>query len=312
MVMTRIIPRLAILLTMMASVLACTKTSPPKQPEAQPMRLVQALFLDGGVGHEPSGLTMFNDTLYTISNNDDDTIFRVIVTGDRALLQPYLRFAVPPPEENVKRIDFEGITCDPEGNFYLASESTCRILKVSPGGKEVKWITPSLRPYGRAKGMLEKKNASLEGIAWAGTGRFVACAERQARGFLEIDLKGEAMRVKATVHDTEALPIPKPRNPDYAGLCYYQGKLYALERAAGAVSQIDLTGQGVVEKSFWLYREIEDRPDLRYQHRKYGHGEGLFINDRYVYLIFDNNRDAREAAPDDIRPLFLILERPNP
>ena len=138
----------------------------------------------------------------------------------------------------------------------------------------------------------------------------MVCAERQPRGLLKVAISDSGVQVQTTVHDISALPVPKKRNADYAGLCYRDGQLYALERAVGAVSQIDLTQNGVVEKEFWRYKQFEDRPDLRYKHRKYGHGEGLFLDDQFVYVVFDNNRDAREVAPNDNRPLLLILERP--
>lgn len=94
---------------------------------------------------------------------------------------PEIIFKADMPED-VEYLDFEGITHDEDGNFYLISESTFRILKVSFDGKQTSWLTPSLQPYGESVELFTDKSAYLEGIAWIANGQFIVCAERKPRG----------------------------------------------------------------------------------------------------------------------------------
>ena len=69
-----------------------------------------------------------------------------------------------------------------------------------PGRNAIRaWITPSLKPAGREKGLFQVPNANLEGIVCTGPGRFVLCAERQPRGFVEVDCAATPIRAATSV-----------------------------------------------------------------------------------------------------------------
>ncbi len=82
-----------------------------------PLKPVQVLAVEGPENNQPSGLTIFNNTLFTVSDKHDDTIFRVQLMDDRAVLVPHIQFKLSEPVPE-KVLDFEGITCDNEGNLY--------------------------------------------------------------------------------------------------------------------------------------------------------------------------------------------------
>ncbi|MBN1673948.1 MAG: esterase-like activity of phytase family protein [Kiritimatiellae bacterium] len=277
--------------------------------DAAPLQLDRALPVDGPPNSEPSGLTMHGDVLLAVSDKHDDTVFRIVVSNEVAVLEPHVTFR-PAAGTPTGKCDFEGITAAPDGTLYLASERHARVLRVSPDGTNTAWVTPDLRPFGKGQGLFQANNAGLEGIVWLGPDRVLLCAERQERGLLELDLAREPVLVGAWGHPTSSFRIPKGRSADWTGLCAYAGRVYALQRNAGLVCRLARTETGWGEGPGWSYEHIETREDLRYRNMRFGKAEGLCADERFVYVILDNNGIARQSDPADKRPLLLILHRP--
>lgn len=278
--------------------------------EPVPLRLIRALPVEGPENNQPSGLTLSGDTLFTVSDKHDDTIFRIELEEDRAKLVPHLTFHAEAPDTDLKRLDFEGLTRDEDGDFYLASETAFRVMRCSADGERVEWITPDLRPYGEEVGLFQVFNANLEGIALLSPGKLLVCAERQPRGLIEVDFGARPAAVRAFNYDTTRLELPPGRNADFSGLFRDASGLYAVVRNADAICRIEYGESGLVEGEVWSYRHIVNDPALRYANMRFGQGEGLCMDEKRVYLIIDNNGDHREADPEDRRPLLLIMERP--
>lgn len=274
-----------------------------------PLKPVQVLAVEGPENNQPSGLTIFNNTLFTVSDKHDDTIFRVQLMDDRAVLVPHIQFKL---SESVteKVLDFEGITCDNEGNFYIVSESTFRILRVSSDGDRVSWVSPNLRSYGEKVGLFQTRGAYLEGITLVDENQFVVCAERQPRGIIEVNTDRIPSKAIAFKYDTTIVELPKDRNPDFTGLFWEDGILYTLQRNAYVLCKLVKGHQGFEEKDFWSYEAIVTREEFQYENMTFGRAEGLGMDKNYVYVILDNNGDARRSDPSDQRPLLLIMERP--
>jgi len=257
--------------------------------------------------YELSGLTLWRGRLFTVSDNIDDTIFEIQVESGSARLMAHLRFSAPPLDD-FDKLDFEGITCDPDGNFYIACERPCRVLKVARDTSRIEWITPSLRPAAVKAGLMRKRNSSLEGVVWIDPGILIVCCERNERGLIRVD---PATR---SIHPIEAedspLEIPEHRDPDFCGLWNDSGRLYALVRSAHSLSELGLEGQRVVELESWSFAAIENDPHYRYHDTTYGRAEGLCMDSSRIYVILDNNGDAREDDPADRRPLLFVFKRP--
>ena len=273
------------------------------------LNLKRALPVDGPKNIEPSGLTIFKNRLFTVSDDQDDTIFRIKLLQDKAILEPYIKFN-PPKLRGVQKLDFEGITCDDDGNFYLLSESACRILRVPVSGRNATWVTPSLKSYGEEKGLLQQTNAGPEGIAFAGWDKFIICAEREHRGILAIDLGKRPIDVSVLQSEKTALKMPKDRPPDFSGLYFENDTLYVLERAAQTICKLVIGQAAMEEVDCWSYAHMENRSDLRYTDMKFGHAEGLCMDKANIFLILDNNGDSRYTDPEDKRPLLFVIERP--
>ena len=270
-----------------------------------PLKLIKALPVEGPERIEPSGLTIFDGTLFTVSDKHSDTIFRIQLSDDKAVLVPYVKF--DPPD---KRLDFEGITRDENGDFYLVSEKAFRILQVSKNGDNASWISPDLRPCGEDVGLFETSGAYLEGIALVGENKFAVCAERQPRGIIEVDLTKMPYEAEAFNCNMAKVEPSKDRNPDFTGLFFEDGVLYVLQRYACVISKLIRNEEGFAEKDFWSYEAAVTSDELRYSDMTFGKAEGLCMDRDRVYVIIDNNREQRYSDPADRRPLLLIMERP--
>ena len=73
-----------------------------------------------------------------------------------------------------------------------------------------------------------------------------------------------------------------------------------MERSAGSF----------IEAEAWSYRHIETDPRWAYRSQMYGQAEGLVVEGRDVYLIFDNNLGPRASDPKDGRPLLVHARFP--
>ncbi len=275
------------------------------------LKLHAAMAIDVPEQVEPSGLTMRNDSLFTISDDHDHTIFYVAfdTTQKSAVLKPFLEFTAPVLPA-VNHLDFEGITVDPAGNFYLVSEEAFRILKVSAGGQSAEWVTPDLQPFGAQVGLFKKNNANFEGLSITDDKNFTLCAEREPRGIMQLNLADLPQSITAIKQDHAVLPSPGRRTADYAGLAFFNGSIFCLERGIHAVTELSISDGKISEKSLWTFAHVENDAAWRYENMEYGHAEGLFVNKDFVYIIIDNNGDARQDDNNDRRPLLFIFAKP--
>lgn len=277
--------------------------------EISKLKLVKALPVEFSEPVEPSGLTSFNGEFYTVSDDHNTIIFRMKILDEKVVLNPHIKFEAP-ELPGLRYLDFEGITCDAEGNFYLCSEEASQILYVSRDGGEVYWLFESLKPYGEKKGFFEIENAGLEGIALIGPNQFVLAIERQPRGIIRLDLNGKSAKVDLFNLNETKWKLPEERFPDFTGLCVEDGDVYVLERGASVISKLAFKNGEVELSSRWSYATIENSDAWRYADTPFTSGEGLYMDSEFVYVILDNNRKFRYSNPKDNRPLFFIMERP--
>ena len=270
------------------------------------LELLAALPVDVPGPLEPSGLTEWNGTLYTVADKADDTIFRVEFNAGRARLVPAVRFNPPGAE-----MDWEGITADAGGSLYLISENHGRVLRVTRDGTAT-WATPDLREAAAGTGLFAKSNAGFEGIAWLGPNHWLAAVEREPRGLLEWRGNGRSLETFATLqeHSPYSRALPLLRLPDYSGLDTDGGEIYALFRNAHLVVRLEREGGILHEVQAWSYAHIETDPRWAYRSQTYGQAEGLVVRGVDVYLIFDNNLGGRQSDPNDGRPLFVHARLP--
>ncbi|MFB3906167.1 MAG: esterase-like activity of phytase family protein [Acidobacteriota bacterium] len=291
------------ILLLLVSLSAQLTAPPPIELE-----LVCALPVEGA--REPSGMTIRDNRLFVVSDNDDQTIYELKTGETVAVLRPHVRFTAP-ASEGVGKLDFEGISHDKKGDFYLVSESTSRVLHVSPDGRKAEWVTPDMYEVGWKKGLFQINNGGLEGIACISPRQFFLCAERQARGILKVTLRGRRTETQVWNCDERDWDSPYGRPPDFSDLYLEKDRLFALMRSDEGVAEMRQDGERFRAKQFWSFGRTLRDPAYSYRDATYGKAEGLCMDRKRVYLILDNNTDTRSNNDQDARPLFFIFKRPN-
>lgn len=298
-------------LLLLTTVLASSGCRPadlsPHRSDLPQLKLMAAYPVEAPHPLEPSGLTLIGDTLFTVADKVDDTLYRIEFDEGLATLRPHLRF--DPPEKS--RLDWEGVTTDHEGNFYLISERFGRLLRLRPDGTAA-WASPDLRPEGHDLGLFAKSNAGFEGVTWLGPDHWLGAAERDQRGLVEWRLVGGVLSVESSLHMDSPFKdaLPLLRLPDYAGLCAGPDGIFALFRNAHLVVELDKREGRWQEIAAWSYAHLETDPALAYVAQAYGQAEGLAVRGQDVYIIFDNNLGPRKADRSDRRPLLIHARFP--
>ncbi len=290
-----------------------------------PLKLSMALPIVGPDDFQPSGLTICDNRLLVVSDRHSDAVYELVEEEGRYAAGIYrqLSFSSPDPEVPMsfsqhlksfveqlilgKRYDWEGITCDETGTLYLVSESFSSIARVGGDGS-VEWVAAEVMPISQAAGMLAKHNAGFEGISWYQRDLYLV-AEREPRGVVKLSPGESGWNISARVDNEKQLQnaVAPHRNEDFSGLYSYEGKLFTLERNASAICQRD---DMFVLVHCWSYRHIEESSEYGFDDNRYGIAEGIAMDDKWIYLVLDNNGDSRRANSEDVRPLLYRLAKP--
>lgn len=293
------------------------------------LKLVSEHPVDGMVGGNLSGLATCNGRLWTVSDRDDNVIYR-LDTAQTVWAAEAQAFEAPESHSflplNLRSLanmsavvrggslDFEGISCDAAGNRYLVSEAFGTVLKVPVSGAATWLALPeALIAQARDKGMLRHFNAIFEGIAVNPAGnRLWLAAEREERGLLVVRREGNEWRCGEScvllAESQEAGASSKGRKPitrDYSDVSLYNGKLFTLERSVYRVCRRTLE-TGRLERC-WSFGAEATKPSRRYDQR-YGLTEALVVDETGAWIGTDNNFGAR--ADGEKRPVVWRFAAP--
>lgn len=286
--------------------------------------------VDGIPGGNLSGLAWCGDALWAVSDREDDRLYRLDTREAvwRAEAEPLV--APPPPRMPLPwglrmrtwvaglvrggGLDFEGLSCDAQGNRYLVSEAYAAVLQVPPVGAP-QWLAlpDGLVRQARASGMLLHFNALLEGIAIDPAGeRLWLAGERQRRGLLVLHRQRSVWRCSGgcvllseggSEPSLQVQGQPQPR--DFSGLALHQEKLFTLERQAHRICRRQLRN-GEVERC-WSFAS-EALTEARRYDRPHGVAEALWIDEDGAWVGLDNGRHAR--ADGERRPIVWRFAAP--
>lgn len=299
---------------------------------APELRLLSEHAVEGMRGGNLSGLAQCGNDLWTVSDRDDDQIYRLDTKGSVWHAET-VGIGVPPvPDSGLPwglrsrtwvasfvrggNLDFEGITCDSAGNRYIVSESHAAILQVPPTGP-ASWlkISPIMVREARASGMLLHFNALFEGLAINPAGdQLWLAAERESRGLLLIkrkqtvwDCDGGCVLLSEAGMEMQPPQFPHARavSRDFADLSLFNGKLFTLERNAFEICRRDaLTAK--VERC-WSFADEALQKNRRYP-QDYGLAEALVVDADGAWVGIDNNDGAR--ADGEWRPIVWRFAAP--
>ncbi|MCO7567271.1 esterase-like activity of phytase family protein [Pseudomonas sp. S 311-6] len=296
------------------------------------LKLVDEHPVEGMRGANLSGLAECRGALWAISDRDDDRIYRLDQTNRVMRAQPLVFTPPPAPESGLPwglksrnwavsflrggELDFEGVSCDQAGNFYLVSEAHAAVLQV-PAEGEPEWlkIDQAMVRQARASGMLLHFNALFEGLAVNPAGdRLWLAAERERRGLVAIQRQQSVWTCgRSCVLLSEAgvemqppqMPSPQARSRDFSDLALYQGKLFTLERNAFRICRRD-ADSGKVERC-WSFA-ADALVDSRRYDQPFGLAEALVIDAKGAWIGLDNNGGDR--ADGETRPIVWRFAAP--
>ena len=287
--------------------------------------------VEGMRGGNLSGLALCQGEMWTVSDRDDDQIYR-LDTRYAEWQAEALSIDVPPPPESglpwgVRMmhkavsplrggdLDFEGISCDEAGNHYVVSETHAAVLQVPPIG-EPAWlkIDPALVRQARGSGMLLHFNALFEGIAVnpQGTQLWLA-AERERRGLLTLRKQqsvwncegGCVVMSEGGLEQPPARLKAKAQQKDFADLALFDGKLFTLERMAYRICR-RTPATGAVERC-WSFAN-DALTDARRYNSGYGTAEALSLDAKGAWIGVDNGNHIR--ADGEKRPIVWRFAAP--
>lgn len=278
-----------------------------QKPSIPALNAIKVLPIEAPYPIEPSGLALHNGRFYTIADKVDPIIFTLDFEEDVVRVSEAIVFYLPEKGP----MDWEGLTIDPAGTFYLISETKGRVLRVTADGT-ASWATEDLRPSARALGLFAKENAGFEGITWLGPNHWLGAVEREPRGLVEWKGAGEGLDVTPYLQSNSPFlhALSLLRLADFSGLDWDGSACYGLFRNAHLVVSLQKSAGKWTETAAWDYRAIETDPQFAYRNQTFGQAEGLVVRDKDVYLIFDNNRGPRQSDPNDRRPLFVHAQMP--
>ena len=296
------------------------------------LKLVSEHPVDGMRGGNLSGLALCGNELWTVSDRDDEQIYR-LDTREPTWNADVLKIDVPPvPESGLPwglrsrtkaasfirggDLDFEGISCDAAGNRYIVSEAHAAVLQVPVAGAP-EWlkIAPGMVREARASGMLLHFNALFEGLTVSPEGNQIwLAAERERRGLVSIkrgqsvwDCDGPCVLLSEAGLEVQPSQFTNAKavSKDFADLTLFNGKLFTLERNAFQICRRDAVTAKV--ELCWSFADETLAPGRRYA-QPYGLAEALVVDADGAWIGIDNNFGAR--ADGEKRPVVYRFAAP--
>lgn len=306
-------------------------TSVVAAPAAE-LKLISEHPVDGMRGGNLSGLALCGKELWTVSDRDDDQIYRLDISADTWQAET-VKINVPPvPESGLPfglrsrtkaaslirggDLDFEGISCDAAGNRYIVSEAHAAVLQVPVTG-EPEWlkIAPGMVREARASGLLLHFNALFEGLAVNPEGNQIwLAAERERRGLISIkrpqtlwDCDGPCVLLSEAGTEMQPAQMPKAKavSRNFSDVALFEGKLFTLESSQFQLCRRDPVTAKV--EQCWSYADEMLAPQRQYN-QPYGLAEALVMEADGAWIGLDNNFGAR--ADGEKRPIVYRFAAP--
>ncbi|MGV8843093.1 MAG: esterase-like activity of phytase family protein [Pseudomonas sp.] len=280
-----------------------------------------------------SGLAWCNEALWAVSDREDGRLYRLENSADETVLQARAELfsapAAPASRQPVGlrartwltnlvrggELDFEGLSCDAQGNRYLVSEAHTAVLQLPVFGAP-SWLAlpSSLLRQARASGLLLQFNAGIEGVAVDPTGqRLWLAAERQSRGLLALHREqanwhcnGGCVLLSEGGQQAPPAQLDSRAQPrSFSALAFFDDKLFTLERQAYRICRRQ-PDTGVVERC-WSFAG-EALTEARRYDQPYGMAEALWLDNDGAWIGLDNGGHAR--ADGEIRPIVWRFAAP--
>jgi hypothetical protein len=300
---------LGLVLAVLASVAAGAADAPPgpKPLQAEAFWLLEP---PKGERFDASALLLQPDGTLLTLNDRGPGVYRIEfrsgtnVAGLVPLPECFTAAQLAPwTPEKVGRWDCEGLARDEQGRLYLCEEANRWILRWDAKTKAVERLAIDWSPV--KSYFAADLNASFEGIA-VGGGKLYVANERQRGRLIVVDLA--TLRVER--HFQVSYSASRAFDTHYSDLSWHGGALWVLLRESDAVLKVDPLREIVLAE--FSYAAMTRRREVIYAGRyPTGTMEGLAVDEEFLWLVTDNNGEARWSAPGDRRPTLFKCRRPD-
>ncbi len=265
---------------------------------------------------DPSGLVKYQGQWLVVSDRTAyNDIYKLTEVGRSKLqAETFLQLQLPASQSKGQpkhRQDFEGITyC--HGRFYIVEEITNSLLTVELSGKT------TVQPLDLVSIHKERSQAPATGTSRGGL-EGVSCDAHKQQLYVANERQFRMIYVlklgMAKPFDFFDVPAgwDSPRwegrfdvFPDYTGLHFADGFLYALQRSDHQILKIDPKKKRLVAV---LKYDLDERTIYRWK-KPFGMAEGLYVDKEKIYLLLDNNGVGRRKKRRDISASLVELARP--
>lgn len=258
---------------------------------------------------DASGLLLQkNGEMLTQRNNRDSLLYRIDYLADgkeaklTALEDCFTSKQLAVLEPKREAFDCEGIAQDAKGRFYLCEERRRWIIRCDREAGKLERLQIDWGDAAEYFSMIES-NASFEGIT-IGDGKLYVANERSTARIIVVDLE--------TLKVIEHFEVQPSRSSffglHYSDLCWFDNKLWVLCRQHYVVLAVDPKSHRVLAE--FDYGNVESSLGYR-TGLPVGIMEGLAVNEDSIWLLTDNNGDARGREGNDIRPTLVRCARPD-
>jgi hypothetical protein len=241
---------------------------------------------------EFSGLCIKDGSLYSINDKNENYLYKLNMNTVESTFKVNSLVIS-------KGIDFEGI-CYYNNSFFAIDERHCKVYKIF-NNTVIEYSKEFLKNLDSQK-LIDKGeggNKQIESFSMLDDSTFIIATERSITTLAKINIQGKVLsktKIPPLHYNDSCLPTPLTLQKEivkdansFSDLCIFQGKAYLLEREKKLIYVVDIsTDQFVITKTLSFKNGIipceEDHP-------YYGAAEGVAIDDKYIYIILDNNGD---------------------
>ena len=258
---------------------------------------------------DASGLWLLEaGDLLTLRNTHDSILYRIDILpgGKEANLVPFndcfQKDKLSALAGDQRSFDCEGIARDDQGRFYICEERHRSIFRCDPKTGLTERLPIDWAPVKDYFSPIDS-NASFEGIA-IGKGKLYVANERSSAIIIEVDLASLKVKGYFVVQPTKSSFF----GLHYSDLCWFDDQLWVLCRQHRVILKVDPSTHYVLEE--FDYRDIEESLGYR-TGLPVGIMEGLAVSKDFLWIVTDNNGDARGRTGNDMRPTLVRCKRPD-
>jgi len=278
------------------------------------LRLKQAFkYENSNYVPEFSGLCIRDGILYSVNDKHKNYLYKLNIDTNKLIFSADSSYI---SRDN----DFEAV-CYFGNSFFVVDEKYCQVFKIVNNTA----IEYSKKFLGSLKSQKlidtgEGNNKQIESFAMLTDSTFLIATERGITTLARINIQGEilsARQISPLHYDSIYLP-DRLLNRDssikdansFSDLFVYGGYAYLLEREKKMIHVIDIsTDSFIITRSLSFKDAI--MPCEEY-HPYYGAAEGLAIDDKYIYIVLDNNHfgenEKKHMCDKNRRTLFQFYK----